>query len=219
MLGGAIAFGLFFTFNRLHHRVDHWIENLFFRHWRAREAALEQFVAKAGHFMEIDALLAGFGSALDHFTGNAGNAVYLADADGAFRLAHTTVSSFPLSLSVDDDIAVTLRSLRRSTVVDESHPRLASASAFPMQHGDEMKGIYIVCARPDGQAYRPDQQAMLELSIARIGLELSRLQAKALERKLQRLEQEQERWQQELYAVTQDRATLRLALSKIPSVN
>lgn len=51
MLGGAIAFGLFFAFNRLHHRVDHWIEHLFFRQWRARESALRAFVPKAAHFI------------------------------------------------------------------------------------------------------------------------------------------------------------------------
>ncbi len=145
--------------------------------------------------------------------------VYLASDDGELRLAYATVASLPATLSVDDDIAVTLRSVRRSIVIDENHPAMASASAFPMQHGDDLKGIYLVFARPDGQTYRPDQQAMLELAISRIGLELSRLQAKALARKLQRLEQEQERLQQEMYAVTQDRATLRLALSRIPSLS
>ncbi len=222
MLGGAIAFGLFFTFNRLHHRVDHWIEHLFFRQWRAKESALQQFVAKAAHFVEIDALLAGFGTALDRFTDNAGNAVYLASPNGEYRLAHSTFASAlmhaPATLAVDDDIAVSLRSERRAISLDENHGAWPGANAFPMLHGQELVGIYLVNAPSEGQAYRPDQQEMLELSVSRIGLELSRLQAKALATKLQRIELEQDRWLQELDAVKQDRATLRLALSKIPAL-
>ncbi len=217
MLGGAIAFGLFFAFNRVHHRVEHWIEHLFFMQWRANELALQSFLAKVGHFTESASLLAAFDAALRHFAGNAGNAIYLADSKGQFTLAQHSLASAPASLAVDDDIAVTLRTNPQITALDGSDTRFQNASACAMIQGHALTGIVIVGAPLDTQQYRPDQLAMLEGATARINLELGRLQSMALANKLEQLLEERERWQRDIEALQQERATLHLALSKVPT--
>jgi hypothetical protein len=205
MVGGAIAFGLFFAFNRVHHRVEHWIEHLFFRQCRARESALRQFVAKAAHFQEIEAMVAAFGAALDHFTGNAGNAIYLAGEGGQYVLAHSTLIHAQAILAVDDDVVVTLRARRHGTPTG-----FGRGSAFPMWQGDVLKGIVVLATGAEAEGLRPDQVATLEFACARICLELSSLQAKELARKYHQIERERERWQDE-------RAVLQLVLSKLPA--
>ena len=117
ILGGVIAFGLFFSFNRLHHRVEHWIEHLFFRQWRARDLALRAFVAKAAHFTESGALVSAFGGALDSFSGGAGNAIYLAGRDGKFERVHSSVALAPAILDLNDDIAVSMRASRQAVIL------------------------------------------------------------------------------------------------------
>ena len=198
MVGGAIAFSLFFVFNRLHHRVEHWVEHLFFKQWRVKEVDLEQFVMKAAHFHTIEALIEAFGAALERFTAETGNAIYLADADGCYLLAHSTLPSAPASLPVDDDIAVTLRSTRKHRQLGEANAYWKSGYAFPMFHGDDLNGIVILGNPAESSGYRPDQQVMLEFAISRISLEISSLQAKMLSKQLLQAKREGELWRREL---------------------
>jgi hypothetical protein len=222
MLGGAIAFGLFFAFNRLHHRVDHWIEHLFFREWRARESGLRAFVAKAAHYKEKDALIAAFGAAMDRFSSDAGNAIYLAGTGSRFERVHDSLSGTPAVLNVDDDIAVSLRAGQQGVVLTEWTPTRQAQLALAMMQGGELKGIILLGMRPDAQGYRPDEHAVLEFAAARISLDLSRLEAAELAEQLQQAKrhqevqnQEQHRLLQEIDSIKQERATLMLALSKV----
>jgi len=198
MLGGAIAFGLFFAFNRLHHRVEHWIEHLFFKTWRIKESELRRFVVKAAHYAEIDALIAAFCAALERFTGMAGTAIYLASADGGYSLAHCSLPALPPWLPVDHDIAVTLRSTRKYRQLDEADTGWQNGRAFPIFHGNELNGLVLLRVPAGSPEYRPDQYAMLEFAISRISSEISSLQGKQLAKKLNQTERECERWRREL---------------------
>lgn len=222
MLGGAIAFALFFAFNRLHHRVDHWIEHLFFRQWRASESDLRTFVMKAAHFIESGALVAAFGAALDRFSNGAGHAIYLSSPAGHFERAHGSLADAPALLEVDDDIAVSLRTSHQGVALTEAGAAHQAQLALPMLQGDKLKGIVLLGAKPEAQGYRPDELAVLEFAAARIGLDLNRLHAAQLTGRLRQIQrerelqlQEQRLLQQELDSVKHERETLLLALSKV----
>lgn len=222
ILGGVIAFGLFFAFNRLHHRVDHWIEHLFFRQWRARESALRTFVTKAAHFTESGSLIAAFGEAMNRFSSGAGNAIYLEGAAGRFQRVHSSLSSAPEILEADDDIAVSLRTSHQCMVLTDASPTLQAQLALPMLQGGELKGIVLIGTKLEAQGYRPDEQAALEFAVARIDLNLNRLHAAQLAGRLRQVQrdydlqhQEQRLLRHELDSVKHERATLILALSKI----
>lgn len=208
MLGGAIAFALFFTFNRLHHRVDHWIEHLFFRQWRDRESALRSFVSKAAHFTDSRALVTAFGSALDRFSSGAGSALYLAGPSGNFGSVYSSLQGAPEIFEVDDDIAVSMRASRQGVTLAETDVPYRAHLALPMLQGGELKGIVLLGTKQDAQSYRPDEQGVLEFAVGRIGLDLNRLQAAQLTEQLRQV-------QQELDSVKMERATLMLALSKV----
>lgn len=222
LLGGVIAFGLFFAFNCLHHRVDHWIEHLFFRQWRARESALRAIVTKAAHFIESESLVAAFGAALDRFTNGAGHAIYLASSAGHLERAHGSLANAPALLAVDDDIAVSLRTSHQGVPLTEAGAEHHAQLALPMLQGDKLKGIVLLGAKAEAQGYRPDEQAVLEFAAARIGLDLNRLHAAQLTGQLHQIQRERELQlkeqrllQQELDSVKQERATLVLTLSKV----
>lgn len=222
MLGGAIAFALFFTFNRLHHRVDHWIEHLFFRQWRDRESALRGFVSKAAHFTDHRSLIAAFGSALDRFSSGAGNALYLVGPSGNFGSMYSSLQGAPEILEVDDDIAVSMRASRQGVMLAETDVPYRAHLALPMLQGGELKGIVLLGTKLDSQSYRPDEQGVLEFAVGRIGLDLNRLQAAQLTEQLRQVQQELHSVKVELDSVTMeldslkvDRATLMLALSKV----
>ncbi|NGZ86733.1 hypothetical protein [Duganella aceris] len=189
LLSGAIAFGLFFGFNRLHHRVEHWIEHLFFRKWRTNERALRRFMAKAEHFVAADALIAAFGAALDRFSDPAGNAIYPIGPDQQFDLAFSTIAAAPASLSADGDIAVTLRDTRKLMGLDTGNADVPGALVLPMLQGSLLKGFVVMGIKTDSQGYRPDEEQVLEAA-ALIALDMNSLDAAQAAQNLAQMELE-----------------------------
>jgi GAF domain-containing protein len=214
MLSGAIAFGLFFAFNRLHHRVEHWIDHLFFAEWRANEQALRQFMAKAAHFLTIDALVAAFGAALDRFSDQAGNAIYLIGPNQQFHLVCSTIAAAPDRLPVDDNIAVTLRDTRSPMQLDVSNTDLQSALVLPMLQGSVLKGFVVMGAKTSSQGYRPDEEAVLTAAAALIALDINRLEAAQAAQEVAQMALERKLLLQRQNFLEQELAALHLVLSK-----
>jgi hypothetical protein len=178
---GAIAFGLFFTFNRLHHRVDHLIEKLLFREWHKNAEALRQFVRKAGHFTSSDHLLAALGHELDRFTRQAGYALYRADADQRFMCVHSSMTNAPAFIDENDDVAVTLRTTRAHTELRVTRWVFPGEIALPMMQGVNLYGIAIIGRKLNGDLYRPDEIEALAFAVTQVGLDLFALRVQQLE--------------------------------------
>ena len=86
-ISAGIAVSLFLLFNRIHHRVEHAIERLFFHKWQVNEAALKRFVVAAGHMEQPEALAGHFTTELARFTGGAAVALYARTAEGHYANA------------------------------------------------------------------------------------------------------------------------------------
>jgi hypothetical protein len=181
LFNGSVAFGLFFTFNRLHHRVDHLIEKLLFREWHKNAEALRHFVGKAGHFTSSDDLLVALGHELDRFTGQAGYALYRAGADGQFTCVHSTLTSAPVSINENDDVAVTLRATRAQTELRATHWVFPGEIAMPMMQGVKLNGMAIIGKKLTGDLYRPDEIEALAFAVTQVGLDLFALRVVQLE--------------------------------------
>lgn len=213
MLSGAIAFGLFFAFNRLHHRVEHWIDHLFFGEWRANERALRQFMAKAAHFLALDALVPAFGAALDRFSDHAGNAIYLIGPNQQFELVFSTIAAPPASVSVDNNIAVTLRDTRGPMLLDVSDADVQGALVLPMLQGSLLKGFVVMGVKTSSQGYRPDEEVVLQAAAALIALDINRLEAAKAAQELAQMEQERKLLLQRQNFLEQELAALHVVLS------
>jgi hypothetical protein len=213
LLGGAIAFALFYSFNRLHHKVEKWIEELFFRHWRAKERALRSFMSKVAHFVEIDALIVAFGGALDRFSDHSGCAIYVLTDESQFQRVYSSISDAATYLPIDNDIAVTCRDSRKPIQLDDVDRAVPGAIAFPMMQGNELKGFVVLGAKVGAQTYRPDEEKILQAAVELISLDLSRLHAEQLTRVIKELQTERTLLLNRQGFLEQELSTLHLTLS------
>lgn len=215
LLSGAIAFGLFFAFNRLHHRVDHVVEKLLFHSWHANAAALDSFVHKASHYTSSEHLLAALGDELDRFTGHAGHALYRANAgaQAGFDLVRGNLPGAAARIGNDDDMAVTLRTRRGPAELRATSSDSPGELALPMMHGANLYGIAIVGAKPNGNLYRPDEVDSLAFAVSQVGLDLFALRVQQLEAEHNDMVRRAATTEDRLGSAMREVESIRLALS------
>jgi hypothetical protein len=86
-ISAVIAVSLYLVFNRIHHKVGHAIERLFFHKWQVNETALKRFVAAAAHVEKPEALSGHFVTELGRFTGGAAVLLYARTPEGNYASA------------------------------------------------------------------------------------------------------------------------------------
>jgi hypothetical protein len=219
LVSGMIAFALFFTFNRLHHRVDHIVEKWLFHSWHSNTAALKIFVRKAGYFNEPGSLLHALGSELDRFTKNAGHALYCVEGGSTaerFVRVESTLPNAPATLDNDHSIAVTLRAER-------SHGELSDVSwagpgglALPILQGANLYGIAVLGTKANDNLYRPDEVEALAFAVTQAGFVLFALRMKQLEAEHLELQRRSEFDLARLQTALRDADAMRVAAGVAP---
>ncbi|MES2315907.1 MAG: hypothetical protein V4631_00295 [Pseudomonadota bacterium] len=107
LIDGAIALGVYLVFHHLHGRVERKVEKIFFHELHENEHALRRYLKQAQHFTSVDALLASLRAAVDRFTGHAGCAIYLRQADGSYACdGEPTLADAPYQIDPDNAMAV-----------------------------------------------------------------------------------------------------------------
>jgi hypothetical protein len=182
LLDGAIALGVYLTFHRLRHGVEHWIERLFFHSWHQAENALRQFVREAAHVRSRRTLIEQTRRALVQF---AGAEVHLYRIEGG-----VFVSDSGTSIDVNDPLATALAERRKPLLVSETMSRQPGELAVAMLHRGELRGFVLLDAKSDGAAYRADELEMLAYAVHQIGLDLAALDNEALKSEIARIEAE-----------------------------
>jgi hypothetical protein len=198
VLDGLIALGVYLAFHHMHGRVERWVERVFFHQWHENEHKLQQYVKQAAHITTVEALLDSCRQAMDRFTGQAGCAIYLRQADGAYALANdNTLRGVPARVAADADAAVALRAEMAPQLVN-----IADAGggqlALPMNHRGALYGFVLLGPKPNGESYRPDECEALDFAVRQIGLDLHALRVELLEREVQQLTQHTEQQRNEL---------------------
>jgi hypothetical protein len=189
LVDAGIALGLYLVFHRLRHSVEHFVERLFFHKWHANETRLRRFVQQAAHITAPLALVDACLTALQHFSGNAGAALYRLEG-GRYALAGSTGLAAPQTAGIDDPLAVALRTDQASGVPADCASALPGALALPMTLRGELQGFILLGQKPNGGAYRADEIAVLEFAAHQVGLDLQALRSDQLEAQVRRLEQE-----------------------------
>jgi len=161
-LEAGLALGLGLSMDRLRGRVDHAVDNIFFRERHRAERALQRLADECVYITSEDALVDRTLDALLRYAKADGAALYFHDADGGYRVRGATM---PVATDVDenDPAVVSLRARRAPVDVndDESAPsRLPGIIAFPMLVRGELSGM-ICCASRNGEAYDPDDRRLL----------------------------------------------------------
>jgi hypothetical protein len=215
LLSGTIAFGLFFVFNRLHHKVDHAVERVLFRSWHANNSALNKFVHKANHYTSPDRLLLALGNELDRYTSGAGYALYHADdtLDSLFTRIHGSLADTPSAIESNDDIAVTLRTTASHADLHSVAWAYAGELALPMMRGASLYGIAIIGAKSNGTSYRPDELEALSFAVTQVGLDLFALRVLQLVSEVDELKRQAAIHEAHANAAIREVDSIRLALS------
>lgn len=187
-LDACLALAVFLAFHKVHHYADKAVERLFFHEWHRREQELRAFVHEARYILGPEALLSGFGRALERFTGGASWAIYLAEGD-RYRRADGDADA-PESLHRDHAACVALRAREGPQVLDAKHAAGRAELALPLAHRHELEGLVLVAQKPSGLPYRPDEVQLLGEAAHDIALDLHALEVERLRRELERADAE-----------------------------
>ena len=174
-ISAMIAVGLYLTFNRLHHKVEHAIERLFFHKWQLNETALKRFVAAAAHVEKPAALGEHFVAELGRFSGGASAMLYARTPAGHYANASGD------TIDADDPALSAMRSEQGPIIPAEVNSPTLAAFALPMMHQAALTGFVLLGAKPTGEDYRPDEVQILSWATQQVGLDLQAIRMRELE--------------------------------------
>lgn len=181
-ISAVIAVSLYLVFNRIHHKVEHAIERLFFHKWQLNEQALRRFVRAAAHVEKPEALAGNFVAELVRFSGGADVALYARTADGHYADASGA------TIDADDPALAAMRAEQGAVVPAELGSPTKAALALPMMHQAALAGFVLLGPKPTGEDYRPDEVDVLGWATHQIGLDLQAIRVRELEQTVIKLE-------------------------------
>ena len=204
-----VALGIILSFHRIQHWVNHKVYHTFFHHWYEAAETLRHFLDKAMHISDAPALQEKFILAVEEFAGAGGGAIYALDAQGGFKLTHSTLQSAPTSIDMNNDAVIDMRHTRTVVELAERGQDLPGELAFPMMARGAVIGLVLVGAKTSGRNFRPDEVALLTKSVRQFGMDLETLRLAELERSAAALEQKAMAFEQKSAAFEREANTLR----------
>lgn len=160
-LAFAVPLGLGFLFNRVHKRVEHGVEYLFFRRQFRAEAALSQFARECGFITHPRTLLDRSVEEVMSHAGAPAVAIFEHVGNGYRRLRQRGSRDFPEYLGVDDPACVRLRANLADADLEGVGSALGDEGvAFPAMLRGVLIGLLVCTPRP-GEIYTAKERALL----------------------------------------------------------
>jgi hypothetical protein len=188
VLDAALALTLGFSMQRLHSRVDHTVDNLFFRERYRAQQALDRFARECTYIGDADVLTERTLDVLQRNTRAPGVSIYLRAHQGDYEL-RGTIGTAPESLDPDDPAIVQMRAFRVPVDLKDASrpmPAVPGLIAFPMLVRGELIGFFSLAVKPTGEAYDPDERAALSGLAAALAAAYETLDVQELKRALDR---------------------------------
>ncbi len=194
VLEAALALAIALTINRLHVRVDRFVDSVLFRQRHLAERALRRVTRETAYFTDPSAL----GVRVVETARSSGRfdfvALAVADSEGVYRVRWRSPGESAAGDAIDenDPAIVRLRTFREPVVVadleaDGAASSLEAQHAFPMLVRGELLGFLACGARTDGEALVPDERTALgDLALA-TGVAMDALRTTALRRAVDRV--------------------------------
>jgi len=180
IIDAAVALGVFLAFHRVRDAVEEVIERLFFHRWHQAEAALRRFVRDAAFAVRAETLARGFAEALTAYAETEA-AIYLPGDDGTCHRAAGAVTGLADALDPDDPALMALRAEPKPLLPEQPGSVLLGTLVVPMVNRNEVIGLAVLGARPDGSDFRPDEIELVGWAARQIGLDLHALKVRQLE--------------------------------------
>ena len=155
----ALALGLSMHF--IHTRVDHLLDNVFFRKRHGDEQALLAFAHEAAYITDRSVLLERTSRVLEERTAAASAVVALSDRDGRYG-----------EVDENDPALVALRAWHRRVDLATIKSALRGEFAFPMVARGQLRGVLLLGPKRSGESYAPDELSAIDRVAHGVGLAL-----------------------------------------------
>lgn len=146
LFSAGLALALGFLVHLIHGRVEHAVDNLFFRKRHRDEQALRSFAHEAAYITDTNALLEKTLQTLRQYADATTVDALLAAPDGSFH-----------GLDANDPALVELRAWHKPVHLANVETRLHGEMALPMVSRGRLLGTLILGAKRSGDAYAPDE--------------------------------------------------------------
>jgi hypothetical protein len=188
LLAGCIAFGIFLFFHKVRAWVERNVERFLFSGWHRKETALRDYVRSAAHVTKVEALIGSCLAAIDHFTDDAGCAIYRRTLDGNYLRLGSSAAAAPTQVDGNEATVLAMR-VERGVVRCSDHASLLTLElAVPILNRGDIDGFMLVNRKTSHEAYRPDEISVLEFAIQQIGLDLTALEREQYKQQASELE-------------------------------
>jgi hypothetical protein len=179
-LGAALALGMSTRF--IHARVDHYVDDLFFRERHQAEAAIRRFAHETLLITDANDLTA---KTVDVAQANAhlNGAAYYARRNGAFVAVYATFERAP-EVSENDYAVLAMRTWHHSVDLPQHDTQIPGEVAFPMIVRGRLDGFLACGEKASHEALAPDERDALGLLARDAGIALDSLRIRDLETRL-----------------------------------
>jgi hypothetical protein len=146
LFSAGLALALGFLVHLIHGRVEHFVDNLFFKKRHRDEQALRSFAHEAAYITDTQMLLGKALETLQRYADATTVETVLVASDGRFR-----------DMDENDPGLAALRSSHRPVHLHHVESRLQGDIAFPMVSRGRLLGALILGSKHSGDAYAPDE--------------------------------------------------------------
>jgi hypothetical protein len=168
----ALILGVSLRF--IHHYVDRFVDQVFFRARHEHERSLRAFAHEASYITDYDVLL---DDTVREVSMNAETdrvSILIGGVDGTY--AEVRGGNGVLGhVSENDRAVVKMRTWHAPVDLDDVDTAIEGAWAYPLMSGGDLVGILVCGTKRDGQSYAPDESAALESLAQGVGSALGTL--------------------------------------------
>ena len=177
----AVALVIGIATRPIHERVDHVVDDLFFRRRHEAERELRRFARDVAYIDDAPTVIARTAETVAH-AAHLRCTIFLTGADGSIVGANTEL---PVTVDRNDAAIVRLRSTRETVDLREIDTALRGDYAFPLFARNRLLGV-LVCGDPDRTVGTgaPDELEAISAVAHASGLAIDLLRIEALEREL-----------------------------------
>jgi len=185
LLEALLALGIGVSLARIHERVNHIVDTVFFRERHRAEAALHRLSREASYVDDPAVLAERIVVGVDRHAGASGTALYLQDGNNSFRQRLTTLAGAPTALERNDAAIVRMRASGEPVDLDElsrevEKPAVPGKIAFPMAVRGTLVGMLCCGPKRNLEDYAPDERATLAELTHAAGIAFDTMQTNAL---------------------------------------
>jgi GAF domain-containing protein len=161
MVGAALALSLGLSIRYVHARVEHLVDNVFFRKRHEDERALSDFSREAAYFTAADVLLDELMRRIELHTDARSGRLFLNHESMFVTVRALGESHGAVEIDENDSAIVALKTWHKPLDPHQYSTAMRGVLALPMLTRGTLLGVLVLGERLGGEAYAPDEVQVL----------------------------------------------------------